>query len=155
MRPRMRLHWRRNSKIKDAILIQQWIMCINLSVSSATVASASPLRALICSLHFHLSPLQDQSRTHEGQLDALEAEILKERGKLQKLQVKKLNAQLLRDACQVSWKLMVNDWWETHHQTELWSQGAPRRLFRSIKLSFKLNTDLCPLGKWTWMSTPC
>ncbi|XP_024117913.1 coiled-coil domain-containing protein 151 isoform X1 [Oryzias melastigma] len=47
-----------------------------------------------------INHFKDQSRTHEGQLDALEAEILKERGKLQKLQVKKLNAQLLRDACQ-------------------------------------------------------
>lgn len=75
-----------------------------------------PINVIVCVLFIqffygfiHLSPrticfclLQDESLTYLGQLDSLEAEILKQRKVLHNLQVTSKEAQLAKEAAEVS-----------------------------------------------------
>jgi len=53
-------------------------------------------------------PLQDESLTFQGQLDSLEAEILKHREELHDMQIMNNNAQLYKEAAKVPVTLLCS-----------------------------------------------
>ncbi|XP_023816364.1 myosin-10 [Oryzias latipes] len=105
-------------------------------------------QSIMASTQKLINHFQDQSLTHEGQLDALETEILKERGKLQKLQIRKRNAQLLKDGCQAEQQqqeqedqLLLKDLKETEQRLENYIKKLEDVNGKAEKTEKKLQPD--------------
>lgn len=61
------------------------------------------------SLTFPPSPPQEESLTYKGQLDCLEAEILKQREEMNRLQITNNDQQLSIEATKVTYKLLCDE----------------------------------------------